>query len=472
MAESGEVRRSGATVVLIGAALAALLTFNMLPSSSGASEPQGVGKERHPEDVAWLAQDLGISEDEARRRMDIEDAAGELQGQLLDRWPDTLAGMWLSTEGPTTLTVAFTENADDNVSEIAEDFEYPDVLRAEAAAHSITALQAAFSRAVDERGQAQRGQAPTDSPAALRQTQGRFDVTLDERGNGLILHADPLPPGLAGAASRRYGVPVTANSNVSTPTCTRDNCTFSMRGGLRLSFSGTWCSSAFTAYGAATGNRFIVSAGHCGNSYPSTSCAIVPENESGATRSNGGSNYGTVTGEFVRENIDAERIIRSYPSWTEAPVVWVESNDQRTMSGIMPYNNIVVGMQVGKSGVRTGTTRGYITSRSVAPCYVANSYGFLQADYCSLPGDSGGAVFRNNEAVGIVSGGTSTGTSCPSGHRSFFGSAQHAFSRLNLTLLTSGTPPPTTTTTTTTTTAPPPPTTTCVIPNPLGGCLL
>lgn len=463
MTNSVEVGRSGATAMLVGAVLTALLTFSILPSSSGASETGGTDKERNPDDVAWLAQDLEISEDEARWRMDVEVAAGELQAQLLAQWPDSLAGMWLSTEGPTTLTVAFTENADNNVAEIAEDFAYPDVLRAATAAHSISELEAAFSRVVDERGQAQRGQAPTDLPAAMRQTEGRFDVTLDERGNGLILQADPRPPGLARAASRRYGVPVTANSDVTIPTCTRDDCRFSMRGGLRLSFATSYCSSAFTAYGAATGNRFIVSAGHCGNSYPTTTCAIVPENESGSARSNGGSAYGTVTGEFVRENVDAERIIRSSSSWTEAPVVWVESNDQRTMSAILPYNNIVVGMQVGKSGVRTGTTRGYITSRSVAPCYVANSYGFLQADYCALPGDSGGAVFRNNEAVGINSGGTREDPAggCTSGHRSMFGSAEHAFSRLNLTLLTSSTPPPTTTTTTT-----------CLIPDPRGGCFL
>jgi streptogrisin C len=60
-------------------------------------------------------------------------------------------------------------------------------------------------------------------------------------------------------------------------------------------------------------------------------------------------------------------------------------------------------------------------------------YGLTRTNICTQPGDSGGAMYYNNLAQGITSGGSFGG--CGGGFQSFFQPADEALSVYGLTLL-------------------------------------
>lgn len=138
--------------------------------------------------------------------------------------------------------------------------------------------------------------------------------------------------------------------------------------------------------------------------------------------------------------VDAERVYRDSSTWRESSKFFVEGEDPRMVEYYMPYSYIVIGTYTGKTGARTGTTRGYIESKTVAPSYVPDSYDFVSADFCVNGGDSGGSVWRGTTAWGIVSGrftntscrGTTGGSGAGVG---IFGSIAYVMSRLNVELL-------------------------------------
>jgi hypothetical protein len=85
-------------------------------------------------------------------------------------------------------------------------------------------------------------------------------------------------------------------------------------------------------------------------------------------------------------------------------------------------------MQVGSTGKASGTRRGYIDAIAVNVDWVSGTNYFVRADYGGRGGDSGGPVFRNNAALGIHSGGTTTWSA--------FGRIHYATYDLGVTLMT------------------------------------
>ncbi|OEU91905.1 hypothetical protein DB35_07380 [Streptomyces abyssalis] len=78
-----------------------------------------------------------------------------------------------------------------------------------------------------------------------------------------------------------------------------------------------------------------------------------------------------------------------------------------------------VGMQVQRSGSTTGVTDGEVTALDATVDYgngdVVN--GMIQTNVCAEPGDSGGAMFSEDQAVGLTSGGSGD---CTQGGETFF----------------------------------------------------
>ncbi|NUP47870.1 MAG: S1 family peptidase, partial [Catenulispora sp.] len=65
-----------------------------------------------------------------------------------------------------------------------------------------------------------------------------------------------------------------------------------------------------------------------------------------------------------------------------------------------------VGMQVQRSGSTTGVQGGTVQGLDATVNYEEGSvYGLIDTDVCAEPGDSGGALFADDQAVGLTSGG-------------------------------------------------------------------
>lgn len=377
-------------------------------------------------DVTARMRDEDIDRAEAERRFRVEAAATTLEAEARRRWPDTFAGVWIDTSD-FGVVVAFTQDEQANVDQLRSNFDAPDDLRAHRARRSLQALEALQEQVAGDRARLRAGTA-TSLPPALQSTGGDFDVDIDLPGNRVtILAADASTP-LVDAATQTYGQGVAVAPGVSEPaTCSQFNCTFAMMGGLDVSLGANYsagaCSSGFVAKSGST--RFMLSAGHC---YANTGQHRRDHNTY---------NYGYTDRYQMSGSVDAERNRKYNSAWKESSKVWVAGEDPRMITSTISYSNMVVGTYIAKSGRRTGTTRGYVTSKTYQPSYVPNGTKFLVADLCVNSGDSGGAVFRNGTAWGIVSG-KILNTSCrgPSGGRGIFGAIGYATSALGVSLLT------------------------------------
>ncbi|MFF3402894.1 alpha-lytic protease prodomain-containing protein [Streptomyces sp. NPDC002659] len=92
------------------------------------------------------------------------------------------------------------------------------------------------------------------------------------------------------------------------------------------------------------------------------------------------------------------------------------NGDEQTISGAA---DAVVGMSVKRMGSTTGLHDGKVTGLDMTVNYQGGYTvsGLIETDVCSERGDSGGAMFSDDKAVGLTSGG---GGDCQSGGSTFF----------------------------------------------------
>ncbi len=381
-----------------------------------------------PGDIASRAATEGVSAAVAEQRFLVERAATELEQQAATRWPDAFAGVWID-RSDFAVRVAFTNDAAQHVADLATTFKYPAYLKAATANASYRALAGLQHRLSDTRAALQRGEVPAGTPAALRATRGVFDLDLDVTTNEVVVHVPDATKDVKTSLANAYGPLVRAVSGVAEPaSCSIYDCTYAMLGGIELQVGTTnLCSSAFTAFNGST--RYTLSAAHC---YVLTGQTA---------RSNASAYYGYTDLYSYSGPVDAERIRKS-SSWRESGKFFVEGENPRYVSYYMPYSGIVVGSYIGKTGRTTGSTQGYVLSKTVSPSYVSGSYNFISADFCVDGGDSGGAVWQSNTAFGIISGKFNNTTCYPAPGRSqgtagqgIFGSVETAFNTLGVQLI-------------------------------------
>lgn len=85
---------------------------------------------------------------------------------------------------------------------------------------------------------------------------------------------------------------------------------------------------------------------------------------------------------------------------------------------ITSAGNAFVGEQVRRSGSTTGVFGGQVQGLNATVNYQEGSvFGLIRTNVCAEPGDSGGALFDNNIALGLTSGGSGN---CSSGGQTFF----------------------------------------------------
>lgn len=159
------------------------------------------------------------------------------------------------------------------------------------------------------------------------------------------------------------------------------------------------CSAGFNVWNGAT--RFVLTAGHC--------TAL------GGTWNNWNNQYiGPSVGSYF-PGAD-HGLIRIDSGLPQIRGVYLYNGSFQTINAAgWGY----VGLYACKSGSTTGLTCGYVRATNVTVNYAQGPvYGTDQTTICSQPGDSGGSYFTGSTALGMVSGGTTSG--CNSSFRSYF----------------------------------------------------
>jgi len=197
---------------------------------------------------------------------------------------------------------------------------------------------------------------------------------------------------------------------------TRAARTQAFYGGQAILRGGSRCSAGFNTR-SGSGRNYVLTAGHCANL-------------GGTWTTSGGQTIGPVAASsFPGNDFGAIRI--SNPAALDPRGGVLNGGAFQDITGA---SRVAVGTRACKTGSTTGTTCGTVQAYNVTVRYAEGTvYGLTRTNICTQPGDSGGAMFYNNLAQGITSGGTIGG--CGGNFQSFFQPADEALSVYGLTLL-------------------------------------
>jgi streptogrisin D len=187
-------------------------------------------------------------------------------------------------------------------------------------------------------------------------------------------------------------------------------------GGQAILHSGSRCSAGFITR-SGSGRNYVLTAGHC-------------TNLGGTWTTSSGQTIGPVAASsFPGNDFGAIRI--SNPAALDPRGGVLNGGAFQDITGA---SRVRVGSTACKTGSTTGTTCGTVQAYNVTVRYAEGTVsGLTRTNICTQPGDSGGAMFYNNLAQGITSGGTIGG--CGGNFQSFFQPADEALSVYGLTLL-------------------------------------
>ncbi|MFH8572180.1 S1 family peptidase [Streptomyces sp. NPDC017993] len=170
-------------------------------------------------------------------------------------------------------------------------------------------------------------------------------------------------------------------------------------GGDAIWGSGSRCSLGFNV--VKDGQPYFLTAGHCGNAVQSWS------------DQQGGSEIATTEESSFPGN---DYAIAKYTGDTAHPSevdLYNGSTQKITKAG-----DATVGQQVQRSGSTTQLHDGTVKALNASVNYQEGTVdGLIQTDVCAEPGDSGGALFAGDTALGLTSGGSGD---CSSGGETFF----------------------------------------------------
>ncbi|MFD5701295.1 S1 family peptidase [Streptomyces lasiicapitis] len=229
---------------------------------------------------------------------------------------------------------------------------------------------------------------------------------VDPRTNKVVVTADSTVKGAALAQLKRD---VAAQDGKAVLKRTAGKFTTLIRGGDAIYASGGRCSLGFNV--VKNGQPYFLTAGHC--------AALAGTTWS---ESQGGSAIGTAEDYGFPGRDDA--IVKYTASVAHPSEVNLYNGGAQQITGA---RTAVVGEQVQRSGSTTKLHGGSVQRLNVSVTYPQGTVnGLIQTNVCAEPGDSGGAMFAGNSALGLTSGGSGN---CSSGGQTFFAPVTDALSR-------------------------------------------
>lgn len=312
-------------------------------------------------DAANYADYFHVSLAEARGRLELQALAGTLDGKLASQSPKTYAGMWITNAPEFTVTVAFTTIGEAELAGLVDE-RIAKYLRTRQVSCPLVGLLESM------KGYASSTAQPIEAAIEVSRNQ----VVI------LTTDAASLANAFAGRlASDGDRVAVREVSGLSTPAA-------NVYGGLSI----TSCTSGFGIIRAGTGERGIVTAGHCPNTQA----------------------YGGVTMAFRDEATTGSYDEQWNARGTLTVKNWFRYNaagNTREVTSRKNWVDMVQGATVCKYGRTTGYTCGEIQTKFYQPSACISgataTYVYVHRNGVGMfdAGDSGGPVFLNNTAYGI-----------------------------------------------------------------------
>jgi hypothetical protein len=346
------------TPALLLATLAFVGACDRLPSESDIT-PGGVradgaaAQDGAIDDARGYAAEYGVSVGEAARRIQLQEAIGELNARLAEEQAATFAGLTVEHAPEFHVVARFTRGGEETIRPYLADPALAGLVRVERARHSLQQLEgrleASYRRVVATGIPAAGGLDVRANRAEVHVQRGALAAAravLGGAGDAVVIEVDHLPAE-----------------------------ELTLYGGLPLST----CTSGFTVRNSSN-RRGISTSGHCGNSqsYSGNALTFIAERYSGS--------------------YDIQWHERSGATYRN--IIKVGSNT-RSITGTRSRSNQVVGERVCKQGKTTGYTCGTISSTSYCASGVCTWIRVAGGSVnLSEGGDSGGPWFYGNTAYG------------------------------------------------------------------------
>ncbi len=191
-----------------------------------------------------------------------------------------------------------------------------------------------------------------------------------------------------------------------------------LAGGDAIYADAGWrCSVGFNVQ--ISGAYYFLTAGHCTEGYPNwyTNSSLTEYVGPTAHSSFPGNDYGLVR--YANSSVPHPGTVNLY------------NGTSRDITGAA---NATVGLRVERSGSTTGLHSGSVTGLNYTVNYGNGDIvsGLIRTNVCAEPGDSGGALFSGNTAIGLTSGGSGN---CTSGGTTFFQPVVEALNAYGATIL-------------------------------------
>ena len=316
-------------------------------------------------DAQEYATANGVGIDEAVRRLELQQAIGELGAALEEREAATFAGLFIEHTPEYRVVARFTREGDATLRRYTAGSVLAGLVRAEGARLTLAALRTR-QEGVQRSIRAQGLQAETD---------------IDVRENRVAVYTLPEQAARVGAAlSLPDGVTLSTVPALSQPEAP-------LYGGAYLSGWSSSCTGGFSVR-HSSGTLGYTTAAHCENDqwvWDYVDNAYYPF---------------TYQGELYDSYRDVQW--HTTPGYTPDNWVYLGGSSYREILGSTGRTSQAVGTWVCKYGITTGYTCGYIESNTY------NGYWVLvgRTGYnLSEPGDSGGPWFSGKYAYGIHSQG-------------------------------------------------------------------
>lgn len=186
--------------------------------------------------------------------------------------------------------------------------------------------------------------------------------------------------------------------------CQVPYCDWPLRGGVKINYPGTWCSSAFMAQSKVDSKKYLMTAGHC----------IIGGSSNWSTKDTNGvsKDIGPTWSGYVDTYIGDMAIIRVNDAVDWQPQAWIQVPWGPFVTPNPNYliradKRSVLGMRICAQGAASRvTTCGEVEELGLT----ANVDGLTMtnlgyATACGAHGDSGGPMFASHNAYGILIGG-------------------------------------------------------------------
>ena len=341
------------------------------------------------DDVDAYADYHGIDRAAAERELEDVPRVAALQEWLATKDDASFGGLWITHDPAYRVEVALVDEAPGRAARLAADFGIEGPVRQLDVRRSYGALVAT-----------------ADNLRGRRQAKDHV-VRIDVRRNRVLV--DALDPAsytarADGRAAKAAGAAIERAPRLGGP---------SIYAGLHTST----CTLGWTVRKNGTTTDGITTAAHCpdSQSYAGTNLPIMA-----ASNGSADTQWHTTPG-FI----------------DEARFRWNSAGNTRVPTSRKLYSNVVIGETVCKYGMTTGYGCGEVEEKEADAHWVPNQTGrYISLKRCdtdlSTEGDSGGPVFFNYAAYGIVSGWQFGGLLCKD--ELVFASVSYMQSNLNLTI--------------------------------------